>query len=118
MSQENVEIVRQSFEDANAFWRGELSSEAFAELFDPEIEMKWHDQRMYPDTPQHLRGAAEVVAFSGRYPGEWADLVAEPRELTEGPDGRVVGLARQSSQGRQSGVPVVIHYFAIWQGSS
>jgi hypothetical protein len=39
MSQENVEMVRKSFDGFNAFMRGELSSEALAELFDPQFEL-------------------------------------------------------------------------------
>jgi hypothetical protein len=29
------------------------------------------------------------------------------------PDGRVVSLIRQSAHGRQSGVPIVIHFFQL-----
>ena len=43
MSEENVEIVRRTFDEVNAFMRGELSSEALAELFDPQLEYDWHD---------------------------------------------------------------------------
>ena len=57
MSQENVEVVRQTFEDFNAFMRGDMSSDAYAECFDPQIELHWRDQRTYPDTPQDLRAS-------------------------------------------------------------
>jgi hypothetical protein len=51
MSEENVEIVRRGVNGWNAFMRGELSSEAVAERFDPQIEVQWHDRGTYPDTP-------------------------------------------------------------------
>jgi ketosteroid isomerase-like protein len=97
----------------NAFWRGELSSEALAERFDPQIEMLWPDRQTYPDFPQHLRGLAEVIAFVEQYRDGWIDLVQEPLEVIEVPDGRVVALVRQSARGRQSGVPIVIHFFEL-----
>jgi ketosteroid isomerase-like protein len=114
MSQENVEIVRKSIDGWNAFMRGELSSEAFAEPFDPQFEIHWRDQQTYPDTPQDLRGVAGLVAFAEQYRDGWADLVSDLLELVEAPGGRVLGLIRQSSRGRESGVPIVIHFFAVW----
>ena len=93
--------------------RGELSSEAIAEHLDPQIEGLWHDRQTYPDVPQHLRGLAEVIAFLEQYRERWIDLAHEALELIEVPDGRVVALIRLSAQGRQSGVPIVIHFFAL-----
>jgi ketosteroid isomerase-like protein len=112
MSQENVEIVRKLVDGFNAFMRGDLSSEAFAALHDPEIEVRWHE-RTYPDTPQRLRGVSELIAFSEQYRDEWEDLVAQPLEVIEAPGDRVVGLIRQSGRGRRSGVPIVIHFFQV-----
>lgn len=114
MPEENVEIVRGHIEDFNAFMRGEISSEAYEGAFDPAVELHWHDQRVYPDEAQHVQGAGEVVAFTERYRDEWADLVAEPLEVSEPAPGRVLVLTRQSSRGRTSGVPIVIHFWGIW----
>jgi ketosteroid isomerase-like protein len=114
MSHENLETVRKLVDAFNAFARDELSSEALAQLVDPQIELHWHDQRTYPDTPQHLRGAAAFITFCQQYRAGWDELVAELLELIQAPDGRVVGFTRQSSRGRQSGVPVVIHFFQLW----
>ena len=75
MSEENVEVVLGYIDAANAFMRGELTSEAHAESFDPQIELVWHDQRTYPDTSQHLRGAAEVIAFAEKFRDDWIDVV-------------------------------------------
>jgi hypothetical protein len=39
MSEENVEFARKVLGEFNAFMREELSSEAFAETYDPEVEI-------------------------------------------------------------------------------
>jgi ketosteroid isomerase-like protein len=114
MSEENVEVVRRSFEANNAFMRGDLSGEAFAQLFDPQIQLHWHDQRTYPDTPQHLQGVSEVMAFIEKFRDDWIDVVQEPLELIEAPEGRVFGFTHQSGRGRRSGVPIDIHFFEVW----
>jgi ketosteroid isomerase-like protein len=114
MPEENVEVVRRSVNELNAFMRGELSSEAFAELFDTQFELHWHGEQTYPDTPQHLRGLAELLAFTKQYRDGWVDLVGEPLELVEVSGGRVFGLIRQNGRGRGSGVPIVIHFFGVW----
>jgi ketosteroid isomerase-like protein len=113
MVQKNVELARRTGDNFNAFMRGELSSEAYAEPFDPEIEVHWHDERTYPDTPQHLRGVPEVIEFAEQYRSAWDELAQEPLELIEAPDDRVVVSIRQSGRGRESGVPIVIHFFEV-----
>jgi ketosteroid isomerase-like protein len=113
MSNENLEVARRYYEDGfNAFMRGDLSSEAFAELHDPEIEVRWHE-RTYPDTPERLQGVSELIRFSEQYRDEWEDLVAEPLEAIDVPGDRFLGLIRQSGRGRQSGVPITIHFYAL-----
>lgn len=67
MSRENVEVVRDLFDRFNAFMRVELTSAAYPEPFDPEIQLHWRDEQTYPDTPQHLLGGAEVIAFTEDY---------------------------------------------------
>jgi ketosteroid isomerase-like protein len=114
MSGENVEIVRNAVDWFKAFMRDELSSDAYLESFDPEIELLWRDRQEYPDFPQHLRGAAEFIAFSEQYRERWADLVQEVLETIDVPDGRVLLLTRQGGRGRESGVPIVIHFFQLW----
>jgi ketosteroid isomerase-like protein len=93
--------------------RGELSIDAFAEGLDPQVELLWPDPQTYPDFPQHLRGRPEVIAFFEQYRDGWIDVVYELLELIEVPDGRVVALVRQSGRGRQSGVPIVIHFYEL-----
>jgi ketosteroid isomerase-like protein len=113
MSRENVEVVRKTGDNFNAFMRGVLSSEAYAEPFDPQIELHWRDQRTYPDTPQHLQGVPEVIEFTEQYRNAWDELAQEPLELIEAPDDRVLVSIRQSGRGRESGVPIVIHFFEV-----
>ena len=114
MSEENVEIVRRSHDVFYAFLRGELSREALAELLDPQIEYRWHDQQTYPDFPQHLRGAPALIEFGEQYRRTWADLAASQRELIEAPGDRALASISQSARGRESDVPIVIHYFQVW----
>jgi ketosteroid isomerase-like protein len=111
---QNADTIRQMADAAIAFMHDDLSREALAEQFDPQIELLWPDRQEYPDFPQHLRGLAAVIAFFEQYRDEWSDLVGELLELIEVPDGRVVALVRQSGRGRQSGVPVVFHFFVLF----
>ncbi len=114
MSEENVKVVRQSLEAANAFMRDEFSAEAFGDCFDTQIECHWRDQRTYPDAPQHLRGVQELIGFSEQFRRVWADVVQEPLEFIEAPDDRVLAPIRLSGRGRESGVPIEIHFFQVW----
>jgi ketosteroid isomerase-like protein len=113
MSKGNVEAVRKAIDAVNAFMRGEQSGEALAEVFDPQTEWHWRDRQTYPDTPQHLRGP-EVIGFAEQLRGAWVDLATEPLEFIEAPEGRVVTPIRQSGRGRESGVPIEVHFFQLW----
>ena len=112
MSQ-NADTIRQIGDAVIAFMQEELSNEALAERFDPQIEMIWQDRQTYPDFPQHLRGLAEVITFLEQYRERWIDLVYESLEVIEVPDGRVVALIRQSARGPQSGVPIAFPFFEV-----
>ena len=114
MSEENVEIVRKAFDNLNEFLRGELTSEAFLELVDPQIGWVWHDLPPAPDAPQDLRGAPDVIGFVDQFRSEWADLTGEPLELIEAPDDRVLVSARLSGRGRESGVTIEAHPFQLF----
>ena len=109
----NTDTLRRLTDTFNAFNRGEVSSEAIAEKYDPQIEIIWRDRQTYPDVPQQLRGIHECMAMNEQYRERWIDLVQEPLEVIEAPGDRVVALIRQSGKGRQSGVPIVIHFFEV-----
>jgi ketosteroid isomerase-like protein len=114
MSRENVEVVRKALDALNAFMRDELTGDAAANLVDPQIEFDWHDKRTIPDLPQHLRGVPEFIGFWEQYRSAWDDLVTEPLEFIEAPEDRVLTPIRQSGRGRESGVPIEIHFFQVW----
>ena len=114
---ENRDLVRSFYAGVhafNAFMRGELSAEAYADEVDPQIELLWRDRQTYPDFPQHLQGLSEFLAFCEQYREGWIDMVQKPLEVADAPDGRILALVRQSGRGRQSGVPIVIHFFALY----
>jgi ketosteroid isomerase-like protein len=113
MSEDPFETVRKLGDSFNAFMQGELSIKDHEQLMHPDVEYVWHDQRTYPDTPQHLQGAPQVVAFIEQFRDGWADLVQEPLEHIEAPDGRVLVFVRQTGRGRESGVPIEIHFFEL-----
>jgi hypothetical protein len=103
MSEENVEVVRKAVNAANAFMRGELSGEAFAEIgvVDPQLKFSWHDERTMPDLPQHLDSAPEGIKLLEQLRSAWADLPWEALEYIEAPGDRIVTLLRQSFRGRE-----------------
>jgi ketosteroid isomerase-like protein len=114
MSEENIEVVRKAFDSVNAFLCGELTSEAFSELVDPQIGWDWHDLPPVPDTPLDPRGGPEVIGFLDQFRSAWVDLAMEPLELTEAPDDRVLASARLSGRGRESGVSIEAHPFGLF----
>jgi ketosteroid isomerase-like protein len=114
MSEENVEIVRKGLDAGNAFARGELSQEALAQIVDPQVEFHWHDERTLPGVPQHLRGVPGFLRWVGETRETWSDLTWEPLEFIDAPGDRILTLTSQSGRGRESGVPIVIHFFALF----
>jgi hypothetical protein len=118
MSQENVEVVRKALDIWNAFMHGELNAEttgeAGAPFVDPQIELIWHGERTMPDQPQRLQGIPEILTFWEQMRGAYVELELKPLEIIEAPDGRVVTPLRQSARGRESGIPLVFHYFLVW----
>lgn len=115
MSSENVELVRQGYIDVNAFMRGDLSGRALASLLDPQIEWDWELRAAQPpDTPERVRGAADLIRFLEQVRASWPDVIAEPLEFTDGADGRVLVFARQARRGAGQTDPDVIHVFHLW----
>jgi ketosteroid isomerase-like protein len=118
MSEENVEVVRKYLDAINAFMRGELSSDDFEDLLDPQIEILGVDPGGagggVPDLPQHFRGIPEKMRIWEQFRSAWTDLVLEPAEVMEGPDDRVLTVLRQSGRGRESGIPIAFHFFLVF----
>jgi ketosteroid isomerase-like protein len=115
MAQENVEVVRAYFNAVNAFMRGELTSDDFQELLDPEIEVQGVDPRQgLPDLTQHVHGIPEKMRIWEQFRSAWSDLVSEPSEVVDGPDNRVLTVVRQTGRGRESGIPIAFHFFLVF----
>jgi ketosteroid isomerase-like protein len=106
MSQENVELVRETFD---RFMRGgrvsqpedDLADDALSEFFDPEIE--------WVPVPQGVLAGSRYVGFEGLrrfwadFYAAWDELVVEPIEFREAGDG-VVGVSRM--KGRMRGLEI------------
>jgi ketosteroid isomerase-like protein len=118
MSQENVELVRQAYAALNALLRGEIAEENAAQLaqrfFDPQFEQVWPLGQEWPDQPPHFRGIAERMSFIEQVRSAWVDLAFEPLEFIEAPGDRVITPVRQTGRGRESGLPIVIHFFQLF----
>jgi ketosteroid isomerase-like protein len=108
MSQENVEIVRSAYEEADP-----LTS--LAERVAPDAEFDYTD--VYPDRPVG-RGIAELRRF--RDMGPWgASLHFEPERYFDVGDERVLVFVRVTATGVESGAPVDVraaHEFTFRDG--
>jgi ketosteroid isomerase-like protein len=94
MSQENVEVVRRSFE----LWLGG-DLEAWIETIDPEVgwDISTHP---LPDVPNHGRGREALVTdMLATYLSGWNDYSAELKELVDAGDRVVVVLHETASMG-------------------
>jgi hypothetical protein len=107
MSQENVEIVRAAYADADPL-------ESFASRIAPDAEFDF--TAAYPDGPI-LHGPDEMRRF--REAGPWADIHFDPERFFDVDDERVLVFIRFTSRGRGSGAPAqqrAAHEFTIRKG--
>ena len=105
MSQENVEITRQSM---NAFNRRDR--EAWLAIFDPDAEMipvpEWPEQ-------EPIRGAEAIWDFYLEVAGTWEEGLGEHGEVIDaGPD-KVVANNRRDARGRTSGAAIEFSYWTV-----
>jgi len=105
MSQENVEIVRASWE---AWSRGDM--DALFEFYDPAVE--WDMTRSYVPDMGVFHGHDGVREFFGEWRAFFAEYYAEPEEFI-GADESVIVRVRQGGRGRASTVSVEMP--AYWQ---
>ena len=108
MSQENVEVVRRSFE----LWlSGDL--EAWLTTIDPDIgwDISAHP---LPDVPNHGRGrdafASDMLAT---YASGWTDYSAEMKELVDAGE-HVVAVLHETAKMRDTGVPLDRDLAQVW----
>jgi ketosteroid isomerase-like protein len=104
MSQENVEVVRCSYE---AYERGDMES-ALAAL-DPEVEIYDHD---IPD-PGEYRGLDGVLRWQADWETSWQSWRWEAEEFIDAGD-RVVAILRVHAKGRGSGADIERLDGAVW----
>ena len=94
MSQENVELVKRSFE---LFLRGDL--DAWIETLDPDIgwDISTHP---LPDVPNHGRGRdAFATDMMATYLSGWMDYSAELKELVDAGDEVIASSTKRASMG-------------------
>ena len=108
MSEENVERLR----DAYAAWnRGD--SEAFLPDLHPQVE--FHQAAGFPGMGVYRGPKAVSSAFKDLVEA-FADFKAEPEDIIEMEDGRLLAMVRLMGHGRGSGAPFEVsgaHLFTI-----
>jgi ketosteroid isomerase-like protein len=105
MSQENVEIVRASWE---AWRRGDMD-ELF-EFYDPAVE--WDMTHSYVPDMGVFHGHKGIRQFFREWLAFFAEYYAEPEEFI-GADQNVIVRMRQGGRGKSSAVEVEMP--AVWQ---
>jgi len=109
MSEENVEVVRRSFE---MFAAGDL--EAWAESFDPDVG--W-DISTYPlpDVPNRGRGRDALMNdMMATYMSGWRNYSSELGELTDAGD-EVVMVVHETAEMRGTGVAIDRDLIQVWK---
>jgi ketosteroid isomerase-like protein len=104
MSQENVEVVRRSYE---SYLRGDL--EAALAAFDPEVETYDHD---IPDAEAY-RGLEGLLRWQADWESSWESWRWDPEEFIDAGE-RVVAVLRVHAKGRGSGVDLERVDGAVW----
>jgi ketosteroid isomerase-like protein len=107
MSQENVEIVRETY----AEWqRGNMK--AGVERFDPEIVF----ESFMPDARERIvaNGPAEVEAFMREFLRDWRGYRLIGDEYRRVSATRVLVRGRQAAVGRESGATVEDTMYSVW----
>jgi ketosteroid isomerase-like protein len=99
MSQQNVDVVRKSFD---AFQRADW--EEVVRDVDPEIEVVQPPDFADARTYHGHEGLLEVLRW---WPSQWADFTIELTDVIDANDDQVVWLTRQRGRGKGSGVEVV-----------
>ena len=97
MSQEDVQVVRRSFD---AYARDGL--DGLLRYLDPEIE--WTTTGAFVEAATY-RGHEGVRQYLGSMLGEFEEVRSEPEELIDAGE-QVVGTVRISGRGRRSGAAV------------
>ena len=101
MSQENVEVVRRSFD---AYRHGDLD----AALSDAHPEITWDP---YEEAP--MQGLDAVRGQLARWESDWEELETTPEEFIDAGD-RVVVVAHYRGRGRGGGIDVDARSYLVY----
>ncbi len=107
MSQENVEIVRDSW---RAFARSGL--DAMAEYWDAEIS--WRAIEGAPDDIGEIEGRDALRRYYQDWIDTFAGLTVAPTELLEVDDDRLVASHHATGRARRSGVETELRYAVVY----
>jgi ketosteroid isomerase-like protein len=113
MSQENVELVRRVFEE----FKAGLTRDDPAAAFDSgmvALDFEWIPFRGLPG-PESYRGRDGFVEFMRTWTEDFEGWSIEIERLIEAGGDRVVALVHQSATGHGSGVPVELHFGAVYE---
>ena len=102
MSQENVEVVRESWD---AWLRGDLPG--LFRTYDPEIVWDTSHYRDWPESAYH--GIEGVESFLREWLAVWDEYEVGVDEIFAAPDDRVVVLFWHRGKGRTSGLAMEWH---------
>jgi ketosteroid isomerase-like protein len=106
MSQENVERVRQSFEDfaATGRLRADFASPGF--VWDMSNFHGWPEQQTY-------EGGDEIEGFLETWTSAFDEWELELESLHDAGE-RVVALMRQRGRSKSAGMPVEMSFAQVW----
>jgi ketosteroid isomerase-like protein len=118
MSQENVEARSMSFDKVayllkgiEAWQRGDVRG--LVETYAPDVV--WDLTNYEGWLEEHvLVGRAAVLEFLATWRSTFADYDFEVERFEHAPDGRVIGLCRQSGRGGSSSALVVMELAQVW----
>jgi ketosteroid isomerase-like protein len=108
MSEENVEVVRRLFAAFQAAW----DRDDPGAMFDSgavAADAEWIPFRGFPG-PQSYRGRDGFIEFWRTWTEDFEDWSVALERLVDAGDDRVVVLLHQTATGKESGVPVELHF--------
>ncbi|MFL6254778.1 MAG: nuclear transport factor 2 family protein [Pyrinomonadaceae bacterium] len=108
MSQENVDIVRGTYE---AYSRGDLA--AALQSLDPRVEWHQAENFIYADRSPYVGPTAMLEGLFSRFAAEWEGFTTVADELLDAGE-RVVALGYYSGTYRKTGKPVRAQFAHIW----
>ena len=107
MPQENVEVVRRSWQ---AFADGGL--DAYMDFFDREII--WRAIEGAPDDVGEMYGKDAIRRYVQDWLDTFEDITSVPTELLDVGDDRVIGVQHVTGRARLSGVETELRYAVVY----